>query len=215
MPRPPSLQSLNAILDVDAARVAGWAPQALADAFLEGGARFVQLRAKSLSGQALLDLASDVAARAAGAGAALVINDRADIARLAGAAGVHVGQADLPPAAARSLVGPEGIVGLSTHSRAQIDSALAAPGLSYLAIGPVYSTMTKAGASAPVGLEGVRGAAARAQAAGIPLVAIGGVTRENARGVIEAGATCVAVIGDLLAGGNPAARVRALLAATS
>jgi len=200
---------------VDAARAAGWAPQALADAFLEGGARFLQLRAKSLSGAAFLDLASEVAARTAAAGATLVVNDRADIARLVGAAGVHVGQTDLPPAAARSLVGPDGIVGLSTHSMAQIDSALAASGLSYLAIGPVYSTMTKAGASEPVGLEGVRGAAARAQAAGIPLVAIGGVTRENARGVIEAGATCVAVIGDLLAGGNPAARVRALLAATS
>ncbi len=206
-------QPLNAILDADAAAAAGWTLSDLADACLRGGARFFQFRAKSLGSGALLAAASALAARARAAGAALIVNDRADVARLSGATGVHVGQTDLPASRVRALVGPDAIVGLSTHTADQIAAALAEP-ISYLAIGPVFGTTTKATGHEPVGLAGVRLAVQMAAARGVPVVAIGGITRERAPGVLEAGAAAVAVIGDLLAGGNPEARVRQYLAAT-
>jgi thiamine-phosphate pyrophosphorylase len=208
------LARLYPILDFDAAAGAGWRPLDLADAFLTGGATFSQLRAKTLSGGALFDVALALAGRTAAAGAALIVNDRADIAKLSGASGVHVGQTDLPPAAARLIVGPDAIVGVSTHSMDQVERALAAP-VSYVAVGPVFATATKATGYAAIGLDGVRVAAERTRRANVPLVAIGGITRETAAAVLEAGAASVAVIADLLAGGNPAARVRSFLEALS
>jgi thiamine-phosphate diphosphorylase len=139
-----------------------------------------------------------------------VINDRADVARLAGAAGVHVGQTDLPPDLVRGILGPGAVVGVSTHSLDQIARALDA-GPTYVAIGPVFPTATKATGEEAIGLEGVRRAAERTGAAGVPLVAIGGITLDRAPEVIEAGAAAVAVIGDLLAGGRPERRVREYL----
>jgi thiamine-phosphate pyrophosphorylase len=138
------------------------------------------------------------------------VNDRADIAALAGADGVHVGQDDLPPRHVRRVVGDRAIVGLSTHTLEQVDAALDAP-ISYLAIGPVFGTATKTTGYEPIGLERVGSAAQRARARGLPLVAIGGITLARAAFVVEAGAASVAVIGDLLAGGDPEARVRAYL----
>jgi thiamine-phosphate pyrophosphorylase len=142
--------------------------------------------------------------------ASVVINDRADLARLSAADGVHVGQEDLTPAAVRSLVGEGAIVGLSTHTSEQVDRAVLEP-VSYVAVGPVFGTSTKATGFDPIGLEMVRASASVARSHGLPLVAIGGVTIENAQSVLDAGAASVAVISDLLAEGDPEARVRAYI----
>ena len=207
IPKPQSpIPSLTAVVDTEAAARCGWRPIDLARAFLDGGARLLQLRAKNLPSGTFLDLAVGIAELTRGAGARLIVNDRADIARLARADGVHVGQEDLAPAAVRALVGPAAIVGVSTHTIEQIDRAVAGPA-SYVAIGPVFATTTKATGYDPVGLELVAAAAARAGARGLPLVAIGGVTLATAPSVIAAGAASVAVIGDLLATGDPRARV--------
>ncbi len=191
-------------MDVEAAARAGWQAADLARAFLDGGARFLQVRAKHLPSGPLLALCDTIVALAARHDALVVVNDRVDIARLCSAAGVHVGQDDLPPAEARAQLGRDAIVGVSTHSVAQIDAAREEP-VSYVAVGPVFGTKTKDTGYAAVGVGLVSAAAGRT--AGRPLVAIGGITLETAPAVWRAGATTVAVIGDLLAGGDPAARV--------
>jgi thiamine-phosphate pyrophosphorylase len=201
---------LCAIIDTEAAARAGWRPIDLAHAFLSGGARFLQLRAKSTGGAEFLDTASSIAGLAHAAGALVVVNDRADIARLANADGVHVGQDDLGAAAVRSIVGDGAIVGLSTHTVEQIDRAVDQP-VSYVAVGPVFGTATKATGYEAIGLARVREAARRTGACGLPLVAIGGITLDNARSVVEAGAASVAVISDLLSTGDPERRVREFL----
>jgi thiamine-phosphate pyrophosphorylase len=178
----------------------------LAVACLEGGATFLQLRAKHRPGGWLLDTAERLVAVARPLSALVVVNDRADIARLAGAGGVHVGQDDLAPGAARSLVGPGGIVGISTHSIAQIDRALEEP-VDYVAVGPVFGTASKDTGYDAVGLTLVEAAAARARPRGLQVVAIGGITIDRAADVIRAGATSVAIISDLLSTGDPRARV--------
>ena len=191
----------------------GSSPVDLAAACLNGGARFLQLRAKALSAAAFLELASRICELAHQAGASLVINDRADIARIAGADGVHLGQDDLSPGAARALVGPDAIVGLSTHTEPQIDAALDQP-VTYVAVGPLFGTSTKITGYDAVGLDRVRYAARQLRRRELPsgLVAIGGITLDNAADVIRAGATCVAVITDLITTGDPEQRVRAYLA---
>ena len=127
---------------------------------------------------------------------------------MSGAAGAHVGQDDLAPRAVRQTLGPGAIVGYSTHTTAQVEAASTEP-VTYIAIGPVFGTRTKATGYEPVGLALVSDAARVSR--GLPVVAIGGITLETAPAVIEAGASSVAVISDLLAGGDPAARVRAFL----
>ena len=158
-----------------------------------------------------LELATAMQSDAASAAAALVINDRADIAALSGAAGLHVGQTDLSPADARAVIGATAILGLSTHTREQWDEALREP-ISYLAIGPAFGTATKSTGYDAVGLEIVKLAATAASERGVPTVAIGGITLENAASVIEAGAASVAVISDLLKG-DPETRCREFLRA--
>ena len=197
-------------MDAEAAAAAGWPILDLAAAYLRGGATFLQLRAKNMSGDALLATASAVVQLAHRHQARLVVNDRADIARLAEVDGVHVGQEDLPSAAVRTLVGDAAIVGLSTHTMEQVDRAVLDP-VTYVAIGPVFGTATKATGYEPIGLGMVREAARRAAARGLPLVAIGGITLENAGSVLDAGAASVAVISDLLATGDPEARARAFV----
>jgi len=189
---------------VDAAAAAGWAPLALATRFLDGGATVVQLRAKRLASGPLLDLADALVALGQPYQAQIIVNDRVDVAVLSGAAGAHVGQDDLPPADARAQLGPNAILGVSTHDTGQFDRALR-QAATYIAVGPVFGTRTKDTGYAPVGLDLVRAARRRARA--VPIVAIGGITLETAPSVIEAGATAVAVIGDLLATGDPRARV--------
>jgi thiamine-phosphate pyrophosphorylase len=199
---------LHAILDVDVAARAGWAPLDLARAFIDGGAPVLQIRAKRLASGPFLELCDRVIGL--GSGASVVVNDRVDLARLSNAAGVHVGQDDLPPGAARALLGDLAIVGVSTHSRDQIGAALQQPS-TYIAVGPVFGTRTKDTGYAAVGLELVTAAARLVRDR--PIVAIGGITLETAPAVTAAGATGVAVIGDLLTGGQPEARVRAFLRA--
>jgi thiamine-phosphate pyrophosphorylase len=206
-----SFPRLYAIVDADVCGRRGLRTVEVARAFLSGGVRLLQLRAKDLSGAALLDLAARITEEARASGADAIVNDRADIAVLAGAAGVHVGQEDLTPADVRVLVGPDRVVGLSTHTTEQMDRALAEP-ITYFAIGPVFSTATKATGYDAVGLAAVREASRRATASNTPVIAIGGITLETAPRVIEAGAAAVAVITDLLAD-DPEARVRQYLAA--
>ncbi len=201
---------LHAICDADACERAGWRLVDFASACLCGGARILQIRAKAASGRWFLETTLMVGERARQAGAIVLVNDRSDIARLAAADGVHVGQDDLAPKDVRLVVGPAAIVGLSTHTIDQVDAAVMEP-VSYVAIGPVYGTATKATGYEAVGLERVRAAAERAAARSLPLVAIGGITLEHAADVLEAGANSVAVIGDLLKTGDPEARVRAYL----
>ncbi len=183
-------------------------PLALAAACLDGGARLLQLRCKAEGSGRFLDLATRLVALTAAAGGHLIINDRPDIARLSGAAGVHVGQDDLPAADARAIVGEAAIVGVSTHDEAQVEAALAA-GAGYIAVGPIFDTSTKATGYSARGLGLVRYAAGR----GTPVVAIGGITAERAAAVIDAGAAGLAVITDLLSPPDPAARVRLFLRA--
>jgi thiamine-phosphate pyrophosphorylase len=187
---------------------------AVAEAYLAGGARFIQIRAKSVSSSAFLELSEEVVSRAREAGATVIVNDRADIARLAGADGVHLGQDDLEPAAARRILGGEAIIGLSTHSIEQVRLACRQP-IDYVAVGPIFRTSTKETGDRAVGTELVGQARTAVSLAGLdtPIVAIGGITLDRARSVIQAGATSVAVISDLLAAGSPEARVRDYLTA--
>ena len=200
------LPPLYAIVDAGQAARHGWTVPDLAAAYFDGGARLVQLRAPGVASGMIDRWCDAVVARAARYGAAVIVNDRADVARLGGAAGVHLGQDDLPVEDVRAMLGQSGIVGLSTHTPEQVGDALARP-VTYVAVGPVYATATKDTGRRPVGLELVHAAAVRAAAT--PVVAIGGITLERAAEVMAAGAGAVAVIGDLLAGGRPTARVRA------
>lgn len=204
------LPGLYAVLDAQVASARGWTLVDLAREVVAGGARLLQIRAKALSSRELVAACRAVVAVSAGAGARVVVNDRADVAALTGAAGVHLGQDDLTPAEARAIVGPEAIVGLSTHTSDQIATAAASP-ISYLAVGPVFQTHTKDTGYAAVGVDLVRIAAAT----GMPVVAIGGITLDRVAPVLGAGAASVAVIGDLLAEGDPAARTRAFVEAVA
>jgi len=200
-----TLHPLYAILDVDVARAHGWEPVALARAMFAGGARLLQVRAKRLPSGPYLDLCEAVVRIGSTHEATVIVNDRADVARLSGAAGLHVGQDDLPVGAARAVAGPHALVGLSTHDPAQIEAG-AATDADYLAVGPVFGTRTKETGYAAVGLDLVRHAVAHA--GGKPIVAIGGVTLERAPEALALGACSVAVIADLLSTGDPEARVR-------
>ena len=200
---------LYVICDADVCRRAGWTLIDFASACLEGGARVLQVRAKADPSGRMLDETRAIVERA-GANAQVIVNDRADVARLSGSAGVHVGQEDLSPAAVRMILGEEAIVGRSTHTPAQLDAAMAEP-ISYVAIGPVFATITKATGYDALGLAAVREAARRATVLRLPLVAIGGITLDRAEAVLEQGAAAVAVIGDLLVTNDPQARVRAYL----
>jgi len=182
--------------------------EALAEAFLSGGARLLQVRAKDAPSGEFLDVTRRIVRRAHDSGARVMVNDRADIARMSGADGVHVGQDDLAVGAVRGILGPRALVGLSTHTPEQL---MAAPdGADYVAIGPVFATATKETGYEARGLDVVRTAARLAGGRRLPLVAIGGITLERARDVLAAGASSVAVIGDLVTD-DPAARVAAYL----
>jgi thiamine-phosphate pyrophosphorylase len=206
-----ALPPLMAIVDADLADRLGTTMIELAEAYLRGGAMALQIRAKNRPSGWVLDAASAIVASAHRRHAIAVVNDRADVAALAGADGVHIGQDDLPPVLARRIVGPEAIVGLSTHTREQLDAALAQP-VNYVAIGPVFGTKTKATGYDSLGLDPVRRAAELARKRAMPLVAIGGITLERAADVLGAGAIAVAVISDLAVGGDPEARVREYVA---
>jgi thiamine-phosphate pyrophosphorylase len=163
-----------------------------AEDLLAGGVTLLQYRNKNGSARQMLDEARRLR-DLLGNRAHLFINDRADLAVAADCAGVHVGQDDLSPEAARRLIGPGMWLGVSTHNPEQLEAANSTSA-DYLAIGPVFGTASKEKPDPVVGLEGVRRARALTRKL---LVAIGGITRENARSVIDAGADAVAVIADL------------------
>ena len=187
---------------------------ALADAYLAGGARFLQIRAKRSASGPLLEMCEQVIARSRPAGATVIVNDRADIATLSHADGVHLGQDDLDPADARRILGGFAVIGLSTHSVDQARAAARAA-VSYIAVGPVFGTSSKVTGYNAVGTALVSDVREMLDKEGVdlPIVAIGGITLERAPDVMRAGAASVAIISDLLSGGDPAARVREFLAA--
>lgn len=160
-----------------------------------GGATLVQLREKHLSPREFYREAEDALRVARELGVRLIINDRADIAHALAADGVHLGQDDLPPAAARATLGERAVIGFSTHNEEQAREAIKLP-VDYLAIGPIFPTSSKENPDPVVGLEGLR--RVRRIVGQIPLVAIGGIRPENAREVLRAGADSVAVISLLL-----------------
>lgn len=195
--------TLYPIVDTAACARARIDPVSFAEACLRGGARILQLRQKDGGSAVRLDLARRLARTAAAAGAGLIVNDRADIAVLAGASGVHVGQEDLGVEDVRRVAGPSLVVGLSTHTPEQVDAALAGTA-TYVAVGPVYGTATKETGYSARGLDLVRYAAGR----GKPIVAIGGITLATVGELVAAGATGVAVISDLVSAADPERRVR-------
>lgn len=164
-----------------------------AAAFLEGGAGILQIRHKGHWIRAVFESAKLVARLCRQAGAALVVNDRADFALLL-EAGLHVGQDDLPPRDARRLMGVHAAIGFSSHDSRQLCAAAQEP-VDYVALGPIFSTASKRNPDPVVGVEELR--RSRPLIAK-PLVAIGGITLENAREVLDAGADSVAVIAGLL-----------------
>lgn len=193
---------------VDATDAEATRPLALVDALLAAGAPWLQLRCKGIDDGPWLDLAREVVARAARRGARVVVNDRVDIALLAEAAGVHVGQDDLPAADARRLAGPHLVVGVSTHGIDEARRAVA-DGADYVGFGPMFDTRSKPDASPVRSLDGLR--ALRAAIA-LPIVAIGGIDEARAPAVLAAGADAVAMIGALASSPDPAALACRLLA---
>src|SRR5688500_126290 len=151
---PPPAGRLYAMGDADVCAREGRAPVDVARAFLSAGARLLQLRCKSWGSAAFLDLANAVVEDANRAGGVVIVNDRADVAALSQARGVHVGQDDLTPTDARKVIGDERRLGLSTHTPSQWEAAVNQP-ISYIAIGPVFGTGTKATGYAAVGLTTV------------------------------------------------------------
>ena len=163
--------------------------------FSAGGATLIQLREKYLSPREFYGEAEAALRVAHSRGARLIINDRVDIALALHADGVHLGRDDLSPSLARRLLGEGALIGFSTHNVEQAHAAADMP-VDYIAIGPIFSTATKADPDPVVGLDGLR--RVREVIGGIPLVAIGGITAQNAPKVISAGADAVAVISALL-----------------
>jgi thiamine-phosphate pyrophosphorylase len=189
----------KAVLDARGVRV-----RCFAGEMARAGVGIVQFRDKVGAPQDVLRCAADIAGVFEGTGAKLILNDRADLAVVAGWDGVHVGQGDMSSCDARRVMGAERRwVGVSTHNDQQVVEAQAGCA-DYVAVGPVFATSSKADAEPVIGLEGVRRARALTSK---PIVAIGGITRENARSVMDAGADSVAVIGGLLVKGERPGKV--------
>jgi thiamine-phosphate pyrophosphorylase len=178
------------------------------DAAIAGGAGMIQLREKTWPSGLVFPLARRLAARCHAAGVPFIVNDRVDLAVAVEADGVHLGQEDLPPAAARALLKPGMILGLSTHSVAQARAAQAA-GADYVAVGSMFPTASKP----EFQLVGPALAREVRPHVKVPLVAIGGITPENVADVIAAGADGVAVISAVCAAPDPAAAARRFIAA--
>jgi thiamine-phosphate pyrophosphorylase len=180
------------ILDTAVSRRYGVEPVEAARRILSGGAKILQFRHKAFFSRETFAEVEEIAGLCREAGALFVINDRVDIAALVGA-GLHLGQEDLKPEQARSVLGSGAIIGFSTHNESQLRAAMDQPA-DYLAIGPIFSTSTKENPDPVIGLDELRRLRGWTNR---PLVAIGGITRSNARHVFDAGADSVAVISDL------------------
>lgn len=174
---------------------------------VNGGVTAVQIREKDLATRAFLDEVFELRETLAGSGVPLFVNDRVDVAVAAGADGVHVGQDDLPAAAARRLIGPKMLLGVSVATRSEARAALA-DGADYVSVSPVFLTPTKPDADRAVGLEGVR--RIRAVIGDAPLLAIGGIDSRNAGSVVLAGADGVSVVSAVMSARDPAAAAASL-----
>lgn len=189
---------------IDRSMSAGRTPEEMAQALLDGGVRLIQYRDKNGSSRMLFEASQAVGQRVRETGGMFIVNDRADIARIVNAEGVHLGQDDLQPDLARRILNVGQLLGVSTHNRQQVIEADRSSA-DYVAIGPVFATRSKERPDPVVGLEGLREARKLTRK---PLVAIGGITLENVDAVINAGVDSVAVIHDLLSAGDLAARAR-------
>lgn len=192
---------------IDAARTGERPPADVAAVFLEAGVRLIQYRDKQGASRELYQNSLGILEAVRRAQGVFIVNDRADVARAVDADGVHVGQEDLPPELARRVVGASKWVGCSTHNFEQVKQANGWP-VDYIAFGPIFPTQSKVKADPVVGLEGLREARKLTQK---PLVAIGGITIENARAVLDAGADSVAVIQALLETAEIGERAREFL----
>jgi thiamine-phosphate pyrophosphorylase len=181
-------------------------PTEFIEAVVRGGVDVVQLRIKDGSEERIKSAAQRFARACAEHGALFIINDRPDLARAVGADGAHIGQDDVPAVEARRLIGSELLLGLSTHTPEQIDRAAGLP-VDYIGVGPVHETPTKPGRPA-VGLELVRYAASHCT---VPFFAIGGLTRDRAAAVRDAGGERIAVVRALTDATDPQAAARGLL----
>ncbi len=194
------------IIDEVVAEAHGWAISDLGTALFDGGATLVQLRCPRYSLSRFLACADDLVERASSYDARVIINDRIDIATLSGASGVHVGQNDLHVPLARRLLTPGAVVGLSTHTTEQLAESRLLD-IDYVAVGPIYETTTKATGYPALGVGAVQ--SARAVIESLPVIAIGGITLDNALDVLAVGATSVAIISDIFSAGDPTQRTRA------
>jgi thiamine-phosphate pyrophosphorylase len=187
---------------------AGRPPLELVGAFVRGGAAVVQLRLKDIGAGEFLRVAREARKLTAGK-ALLLINDRPDVAKLAEADGVHLGQDDLPVAAARALLGPKSLIGISAHSDEEIESAI---GADYIGFGPIFATRSKPGAPLPPphGVEGLRRAVQRSR---VPVVAIGGIDVAAGRALSATGVRAIAAIAGLCNAPDPEQRTREMVEA--
>jgi thiamine-phosphate pyrophosphorylase len=195
------LPRLYAILDAALLKIPA---KECAKSLVDAGVRLIQYRNKRASGRELFETSRELAEYLAPLGVQFIVNDRADVAALAGARGVHVGQDDLGVEQARKVMGTGKLVGLSTHNAGQFRSALGTSA-DYIAVGPIFATGSKENPDPVVGVGFVR------EARGVtdkPMVAIGGITLERAAEVIEAGADAVAIISDILSAENTGKRAR-------
>ncbi len=198
---PLAFPRLYVIMD---AALTGLPAARLAETLASAGAELIQYRDKKARSRELYETCRELALQLQGSSARLIVNDRADVAALVEAGGVHVGQDDLPADAARAIVGPERWVGCSTHTLDQVRQADSSP-VDYIAFGPIFPTTTKQPLDPTVGIDGLRRARALTQK---PLVAIGGITLVRVEEVWRAGADSVAVARDVVGAADPAARVR-------
>lgn len=199
-----TLPKLYPILDSALAEARGLDPVRVAGEWLDAGAGILQFRHKGFFSRAVFSQMERIAAMCREARVPFVVNDRADLAAMLGAA-LHLGQDDSTPGQARRVTGPEAVIGYSTHNEAQLRAALSEPA-DYLALGPIFGTASKENPDPIVGLAELRRLRPLCER---PLVAIGGITRANALDVLSAGADSVAVIGDLFPPeGNLGARVK-------
>jgi thiamine-phosphate pyrophosphorylase len=173
---------------------------------IAGGVTMVQLRDPDAKGRALTEEARRLAGLLRPQGIPFIVNDRVDVAVAAGADGVHVGQSDMRPTDARTLIGPDRILGLSITDAGQLDPADLGV-VDYLGVGPIFSTLTKPDAAPPLGLAGLSRIRSMTR---LPIVAIGGISADNATSVIEAGADGVSVVSAIVAAADPAAEARRL-----
>jgi thiamine-phosphate pyrophosphorylase len=178
-------------------------PVELAKGLFQGGVRLLQVRNKKASSRELFSQVTRILSLAP-AEAVVLVNDRVDVALTAGAAGVHLGQRDLPPAEARRVLGPESIIGFSTHNLEQAIEADRLP-VDYVAVGPIFPTITKENPDPVVGIENL---STICHSIAKPVVAIGGVRLEHAPAVLKAGAGSIAVARDLLGYPNVVLRVQ-------